>query len=328
MPQSKIDQNQFTNWFHTILLILAMAAILFATGFALLGTWGIAAAIGLLTLGIIFSSRVTPAVVLRAYNAQPIAYESAPQLNHIFLEICQRAELKTRPQLFYIPSQFPNAFAVGRRKNAAVAVTDGLLRMLTPREIAGVLAHEVSHIINRDISVLGLADTITRTTSTFARIGILMMLFSLGSFLFGPGGVKYILVGLFMFLAPMLVVILQLTVSRTREFDADQGAAELTGDPAGLASALRKLDPPKPRSMFERILRPGSNRKEPAMLRTHPPTEERVAKLMELVEIQNARKDRPQEIVFLNESNPDSVQLDQQVVNRVPSYHVISGLWH
>jgi heat shock protein HtpX len=267
-------------------------------------------------------------MVLRAYKAQPITYDSAPQLNNIFREICKRSDLDPLPQLYYIPSRVPNAFAVGRGRKAAVALTDGLLRLLSPREIAGVLGHEVAHIINRDISVLGVADTITRTTSTLARIGILMMLFSVGTFLFGSGGWTFVLVGLIMFFAPMLVVILQLTVSRTREFDADQGAAELTGDPAGLASALSKLDPPKPRSIFERILRPGSNRKEPAMLRTHPPTEERLAKLMELVEIQKTKQARQQEIEYLDEAQSNDELLNQNAVTRRPSYHLISGLWY
>jgi len=329
MPQELIDKNQFTNWLQTILLIFAMATILLVTGYALFGVWGLIASIILLAFGVVLSRRMTPTMILRAYNAHPIPPESSPHLFALFSQICRKANLSPAPTLFYIPSRLPNAFAVGRGTQASVALTDGLLRILTPREIAGVLAHEVSHIVNRDISVLGLADSITRTTSTLARIGLMMMFFSIGSFLFGPGGLRFILIGLLLLAAPVFVVILQLTVSRTREFDADQGAAELTGDPHGLAMALQKLDPPKPVSMLEKILRPGRHRKEPAMLRTHPPTAERVKKLMELVEIQKSREEKTPEIVFLDEGELDSfLTKEHQAVERKPGYHILSGLWH
>ena len=322
MPQQTIDRNQFVNQLHTILLLLAMAVVLGLTGFFLLGVWGFATAIGLLLLGVFFSRRASAAVLLRMYKASPIQPQQAPQLVEIFEVLCQRAELEVPPRLYYIPSRLPNAFAVGTGQSASVAVTDGLLRMMNPRELAGVLAHEIAHVVNGDIRVMTTADAITRTTSLVSRIGLMAMMFSFGSMVFGSSGPGLLLGGLVMFLAPTAVVMLQLAVSRTREFNADLGSAELTNDPAGLASALTKLDRPKPKGILGKILRPGMRRKEPAMLRTHPPTDERVERLMELVKL--AQNKQAAQIA----AKPRRVVIeDRPRVRRRPRYHFTTGIW-
>lgn len=323
MPTAAIDQNQFQNQIHTILLIIAMVAILGLTGFFMFGLYGFVGAIALLLFGLFFSGRASAAMILRMYKAIPIARQEAPHLVDIFAEICRRAELEHQPRLFYVPSRMPNAFAVGTGRDASVAVTDGLLRMMNPRELAGVLAHEVAHVCNGDIRVMTMADAITRTTSTIARFGLMAVMLSLGGMMYGSTLPGMLIGGLIMFGAPAVMVMLQLAISRTREFNADQGAAELTGDPYGLASALAKLERPKSKGILGKILRPGMHRKEPAMLRTHPPTDERVEKLMELVKIQQQNQQEMQVA-----ERPRRVPIANERVRRRPRYHFLSGLWH
>jgi len=323
MPQQKIDRNQFVNQLHTVFLLAVMAGVLGLSGFILFGTWGLFAALGMLAFGLMFSGRASAVVILRMYKASPIQHGQAPQLVDLFGSLCQRAELKTMPRLYYIPSRLPNAFAVGTGASASVAVTDGLLRMMNTRELAGVLAHEIAHVVNGDIRVMTTADAITRTTSLISRMGLFAMLFSFGGMMFGSSTLNLLMGGLIMFFAPTIVIMLQLAVSRTREFNADLGSAELTNDPAGLASALAKLDRPKPRGILGRILRPGMRRKEPSMLRTHPPTDQRVERLMELVQLAQSRQDDR-----LASSGPRRIAPeDRPRVRQRPRYHVTTGIW-
>lgn len=324
MPTAKIKQNQVINSFHTGLLLLAMAGLLGFTGYLLMGVLGFVTALVLLIIGIFFTRRASAAMVLRAYKARPIHMHEAPQLVEMFHVICQRAELDHQPGLFYIPTRLPNAFACGEGKRTAVAITDGLLRMLNGREIAGVLAHEVAHIMHEDLKVMATADAITRTISMLSRFGLMMMLFSVSGFFVGSSFFWTLLAALILFCGPAAVVLLQLAVSRTREFSADQGAAELTQDPMGLASALTKIEKMngRPRGILERIMVPGQRRAQPAMLRTHPPTDERVEKLVELVD-GNAPEELP-----IGEPPPRRIPISRPKVRRRPSYHWVNGTWY
>ena len=139
----------------------------------------------MLAFGVLFSRKASVAVILRMYKASPINYQQAPQLVDLFDELCRRAGLQEAPHLFYIPSRLPNAFAVGTGESASVAVTDGLLRMMNSRELAGVLAHEIAHVVNGDIRVMTTADAITRATSMISRMGLFAMMFSFGGMVFG-----------------------------------------------------------------------------------------------------------------------------------------------
>jgi len=326
MPTSKILENKRTNSFQTVLLIIAMGALLSLTGFTLMGVWGMIGALCVLAFGTFFTKRASAAMILRMYKAAPIQYQQAPQLVEMFQELCKRAELEHQPGLFYIPSRLPNAFACGNPGKECVAVTDGLLRIMNSRELAGVLAHEVAHIMNGDLRVMGTADSISRTVSMLSRFGIMMMIFSFSGNMFGVETLRMVGAGLLLFFAPTLVVLLQLAVSRTREFNADQGAAQLTHDPMGLASALQKLERISGgnRGLLDRILKPGQKRAQPAMLRTHPPTDERIEKLTELVEPQPK-----EEIQYIEPSNRRRVPVQiVPKVKRKPRYHWASGLWH
>jgi heat shock protein HtpX len=175
----------------------------------------------------------------------------------------------------------PNAFAVGSPEDSVVAVSDGMLRLMGPRELAGVLAHEVSHVAHRDLWLMALADAIGRLVALASLFGQLLLLVTLPLALVGMAEVPWLAL-LVLILAPSAVNLLQLALSRAREFDADLGAAELTGDPEGLAAALGRLERRTGRA-WEDLLMPGRRVPEPSLLRTHPPTEERVERLRALV---------------------------------------------
>ncbi len=173
-----------------------------------------------------------------------------------------------------------NAFATGRRSDAAIVLSDGLLRHLNLRELAGVLAHEVSHVANGDIQVMSFADTVSRITGLLGLLGQVLLVASIPLLLLGlevpPLGALLVLLA-----GPTLSALAQLALSRNREYEADRSAAELSGDPAGLASALDKLERYQAR-FWEQMLLPGRALPDPSLLRSHSPTEERITRLLEL----------------------------------------------
>jgi len=272
----------------------------------LFGLTGVYLALAFTVSGLFFARNVTTAMVMKMYKAQPIQRHQSPILYDNFVLLCQRAELTPIPQLFYIPSKMANAFAVGKGKTAAVGITDGVARMMNHREMAGILAHEITHIRCRDTTTMGIADIMSRSVSLVARVGFFMMLFSASTFLMGRGGLNLLLSALVMMGSPMVATMLQLALSRTREFNADRGAAMLTGDIEGLSSALLKLEQQKPRGLFDMIFRPGNRRKQPNMLRTHPPTEDRIAALKALIEEPEVPK-----IATLTPSSLTDFQIEQ-----------------
>ena len=178
-----VRSKDASNTLHTILLILAMAVLAGFVGYVLGGKFGLVSAVLLMLFGLAMGSRASAALVLRMYKAQPIHPQQAPQIYAIYNELCRRAELSPYPKLYYIPSRMPNAFAVGVGDSSAVALTDGIIRMMNPREMAGILAHELTHVQCRDTSVLGVADIISRTISALSRVGLLMLFFPQAAFL-------------------------------------------------------------------------------------------------------------------------------------------------
>ncbi len=315
MDPKVLLRHKLINALQSLLMLGGMAGILALLGWLLGGTdlmiWTLALALLLFILTPGISSRL----VLRLYGARPLAPAETPQLHALVTELSRRAGLQHRPALYYVPSRIVNAFAVGRRDDAAVAVTDGLLRLLDLRELAGVLAHEISHIRHNDMWVMGLADMMSRTASLLSLFGQLLLFINLPLLLLGKVHVSWLAILVLLF-APTLIALLQLALSRTREFDADLGAVQLTGDPQGLASALAKLERQQ-RGWLGRILLPGRREPEPSLLRTHPATEERIRRLLELTP-------PPVETLPLGYfALPDSLPL----VVRRPRWR-ISGLWH
>ena len=199
----------------------------------------------------------------------------------ILAQLAARAGLPATPRLYVIPSKLMNAFAVGRREQSAIAITDTLARSVTPRELAGILAHEVSHVAHEDVKVMALADMVSRFTSVMSTVGLISLFLNIGSYASGAGsGVPWLAV-IVLLAAPTVGGLIQMALSRTREFDADLGAVMLTGDPDGLASALTRLERAQGR-VWENVLLPSGRIPDPSVLRTHPRTADRIARLMAL----------------------------------------------
>ncbi len=307
------------NRIQSLLLLLVMGGFLALLGMIL---WGRDGVVSLLFTGLIlvlFNPVIAPRLVMRLYRARPLARDEAPVLQQALVQLAQRAGLPRAPELYYVPSSMVNAFAVGNRRQSAIGVTDGLLRTLDAREAVGVLAHEISHIQNNDMWVMGMADMFSRLTSLLSLFGQFLLLVNLPLLLFSQAGINWFAILILIF-APNLSALAQLGLSRTREYDADLNAARLTGDPEGLARALVKIER-RQGSFLERIFLPGRRIPDPSLLRTHPPTEERVRRLMEL------RQPAPVAPLRLAEFRPGGRTASPPGAHSPPRWH-INGLWY
>ena len=172
-------RHKATNLFQSLALLCGMAALLALSGWILAGAEGVLWALVGGGASLAFSPRVSPRMVLGMFGARRLAYADAPRLFEVVGAISRRAGLPAPPELWYVASPVLNAFAVGSRRQAAVALTDGLIRALTLRELAGVLAHEISHIRNNDLFVMGLADTMASLTRLLSVLGAVLLMVNL-----------------------------------------------------------------------------------------------------------------------------------------------------
>lgn len=284
-------QHRLRNLVQSALLLTGMAVIAAVCVSAFFGAagvvWAILGVLGAFVLG----PQIPRGYLLSLYGARRLAANELPEAHRILASLARPAELPAPPDLYYVASPVPNAFAVGTPDSSAIAVSDGLLRTLTLREFTGVLAHEMSHIAHRDLWIMGLADVMSRVTALMSLVGQFILLVNLPLLVVGAVVVPWI-VPLLLIFAPTIMSLLQLALSRAREFDADLGAARLTGDPIGLALALEKLERRQGR-FWEEILLPGRRIPDPSLLRTHPPTEQRVARLRELARAEHGRDEMP-----------------------------------
>lgn len=283
-----LSRKKLRNMLHSAVIVGAMAVLLAAVGWTLGGVDGVLLLLGLGAVLVILNPAVPGGLILRMQGAVPVPPYAAPDLFRLVDTLARRAGLPRRPKIYQVPVPAMTAFAVGTREDPAIGITSGLLRTLHPRELAGVLAHEISHIQGNDIRVLGLAALMARATNLMSFLGQILLFLNLPLLLMGRVTIPWSAI-LLLVLAPTLSGLLQLALSRTREYDADLGAVRLTGDPEGLASALRKLEG-QTRGLLGRVLTPGTEIPVPPFLRTHPRTEERVQRLLSL-----EAKDRPAE---------------------------------
>lgn len=314
------NQHALANRLQTLLLLTIMGGLMLLLGFLL---WGVDGLIILTLAGgllLILNPRFTPQLIMRLYGAYPLSQRQAPLLHAAIMELSRRAELRVAPTLYYIPSSLLNAFTVGRRDNASIALSDGLLRALNDEELIGVLAHEISHIRNNDMRVMGMADMFSRLTGVFSLFGQLLLLLNLPLILLTDTSIDWFAI-LLLIISPHICALAQLGLSRTREYDADLNAARLTGDPEVLAKALVKIENAQG-GWLEKLFFPGRKIPEPSLLRTHPPTEERVRRLLEL---KIPEKFHPLQLILSRGALHDLLHVER--VRRKPRWH-IGGLWH
>ncbi len=283
-----VAERRLLNLAQTALLVGGMASLLALSAELLVGggVWpGVFAGVA---LSLLLAPAVSPRWVLRAYRARELGLREAPGLHRLARELALRAGIDRPPSLYWVPSPIMNAFSVGSRHDPAIAVTEGLLRALDARELAGVLAHETSHIANNDMRIMALADTVTRMTHLLSSAGVLLALVSLPLALFGIVVVSPWAL-LMLVAAPALSGLMQMALSRTREYLADLEAAHLTGDPMGLAAALYKLEW-QSAGPWRRLFAGGHRgNPDPSLLRTHPDTGERVQRLRAMVPARDMR---------------------------------------
>lgn len=274
------------NTMKTTLFLALLTGLFVAVGGLLGGQSGMVMAFGLALVMNFVSYWFSDKIVLAMYRAKPLAEGEAPVVHRIVRSLATRAGIPM-PKLYLLPSAAPNAFATGRSpQHAAVAVTDGILRIMDETELEGVLAHELSHVLNRDVLISTVAATIAGAISMLANIAQWGMMFG-GSRDEEGRGTNPIALILTIILAPLAAMLIQMAVSRSREYQADASGARLTRNPLGLASALGKLDQASrvvpmnanPATAHLFIVNPLTGRSLMNLFMTHPPVQERIARL-------------------------------------------------
>jgi heat shock protein HtpX len=274
------------NTIKTALLLGLMSGVLLVLGDLLGGNSGLMMAFAFAVIMNFGSYWFSDKIVLKMYRAKPVGPEHP--LHQTVARLAQRAGLPM-PKVYVIPDQSPNAFATGRNpSHAAVAATEGLLRLLDQRELEGVMAHELAHVKNRDILISSVAATMAAAIMMVARMAQFAAMFGGSRRDDQGGGGNPIALLATVILAPLAAVLIQSAISRSREFGADKGGAEIAGAPYGLVDALKKLESsskripmdanPATAHMF--IIKPFSVRGMLSLFSTHPPTEARVRALL------------------------------------------------
>lgn len=272
-----------SGYFRTAILLAGITALFLGVGYLLGGTGGMIIAFVVAAGMNLFAYWNSDQMVLRMHRAREVDRNSAPQLYGIVQQLAQRAALPM-PRVYIIDTDQPNAFATGRNpQNAAVAATTGLMRQLSQEEIAGVMAHELAHVKNHDTLIM----TITATVA-----GAISMLANFGIFFGGRNSpLGFVGVLLVMFLAPVAAMLVQMAISRAREYEADRIGAEISGHPRWLASALEKIDQMSkrvdnpiaennPATAHMYIANPLHAKKIDSLFSTHPRMEERIRRLL------------------------------------------------
>ena len=281
------------NTAKTVFLMVLLTGLFIVIGYGLGGEQGMIVAFGLALVMNFFSYWFSDKIVLKMYRAQEVDEATSPTLYRIVHRLAQRAGMPM-PKVYIIPQAQPNAFATGRNpQHAAVAATQGLLQIMDEEELEGVIAHELSHVGNRDILIGTIAATIAGAIMVLARMAQFAAIFGGGGRDNNRGGnpIGLIFIAIFSSIAAMLI---QMAISRSREYQADASAAKLSGNPRGLARALNTLRQsaqrvpmqasPATAHMF--IINPFTAKGLTSLFSTHPPVEERIARLERLTDRQ------------------------------------------
>lgn len=278
------------NQLKTAALLALLSGLLIAISYWLIGgASGIIVGIGLAAVTNFMSWYQSDKIALAAYQAQPVTPAEAPSLYQMVQRLCARANLPL-PAIYIVPTQAANAFATGRDpEHATVCVTEGIMNLLSQEELEGVLAHELTHVANRDTLTQAVAATIAGAISLLAQLASFGLWYATRS-RDNRNGSNPLGLLLTVFLAPIAATVVQLAISRTREFEADAGSARLTGNPRALASALQRLEanarqvPMTGNPAFEPLLIMNSFSSEflSSLFSSHPSTEARIQQLLKL----------------------------------------------
>jgi heat shock protein HtpX len=280
------------NWLKTTILMAAIVALFGVVGAALGGAGGMLIALMFAAAMNVYAYWFSDKAVLKMYGAEEVTADNVQFRNYYQMvkSLAENAHLPM-PKVYVINETQPNAFATGRNpENAAVAATVGIMQILSERELRGVMAHELAHVKNRDTLISTISATVAGAIASIAQFG---MLFGGGRDESGERNVNPILGILVMLLAPLAASLIQMAISRSREFEADRGGAEISRDPTALASALEKIHnyahqipnetaEAHPETGQMMIINPLSGRSFDSLFSTHPRTEERIEKLMQL----------------------------------------------
>lgn len=280
------------NWLKTTILMAAIIALFGVVGAALGGAGGMLIALLFAAAMNVYAYWFSDKAVLKMYGAQEVTPDNIQFRSYYQMvkSLAENAQLPM-PKVYVIDESQPNAFATGRNpENAAVAATVGIMRILSERELRGVMAHELAHVKNRDTLISTISATVAGAIASIAQFG---MLFGGGHNENGERNVNPIIGILVMLLAPLAASLIQMAISRSREFEADKGGAEISGDPKALASALEKIHnyahqipnetaEAHPETGQMMIINPLAGRSFDSLFSTHPRTEERIEKLMQM----------------------------------------------
>lgn len=274
-----IYKRKFINIVQSLIIIVGTAFLLALASFLIIGYYGLVIVVSLWLLMIFILPSIDPKRVLKSYDSRELLYHEVPNLYNGIYRLSKNADLKIPPKLYYIKSSAFIAFSTGTKNNSAIALSDGILRVLDNNELYGVLGHEISHIKNNDIWIMQISDIASKIATSVAYTGQFILLL-LSPFLLLSDSL-YFFILFFIFLSiPPLSILMQISLSRIREYGADIDAVILTNDSKGLKDALLKLNIIED-NILKKLFNPFSKSEEPSILRTHPSSKNRIKRLEE-----------------------------------------------
>lgn len=281
MRQELIKKRKILNIIHSLIIIVGTALMLSLAGFLIFGIYGVVFVSLLWINTILMIPILKPNVLVNLYDAKKMIYHELPKLHDIVNKLAKKANLEQSPDLYYVPSNEMLVFSTSLKNNSAIAISDGMLRLLSYDEIYGVIAHEISHIKNNDIWLMQITDVASILATSVAYLGQIIMIILLPFLL--DSLISFWMLFIIFLAIPPVIKLMQLSLSRVREYGADLDSALLTGNPKYLINALYKLNKIEV-GVMHKLFNPFYKDTEPSLLRTHPPTESRIKKLEELQE--------------------------------------------
>lgn len=276
------NRYRLKNNLQLVLLVSMMLFILSLIGWLFAGKTGVIWAMFIGVFLFLSIPNISPHTLLSVNGAKRLHYIQAPEIHNIVQWLTEQAGLQQKPELYFIPRNTLIAYSVGKQPDTAIAISNGLLQILNKRELIAVIAHEISHIVHNDILVMQATQIIRIITSMFALMAYLTIIIYLPVIYLGEQPIPWVLL-LVLIIAPNISMMIQLAISRLREFDADMEAIKITDDPLALASALQKLEDFH-QGWFYRLTMPHRRLHIPKILNTHPSARERIKRLKEMAE--------------------------------------------